>query len=255
MNINVSRNSMIQNNLVKATGEHKVFENSSVKTEDSSIKVSISAAGLKGYRDLLQGQSESYDSILKQREELLSGKIMPETDYSFVIGNKLAELKPNGTYQSIEEKASNLLKSYASIYDEIVQGYESGTRESYVEDETSEDGYRKLTMNEELDALNESYKNYTDYLEIQAQQLPIVIELFEKYMDTLSRKGGSDSLDLASKAREEYIKMKKERIPEKISEKIIDASKVFIAQYEKQGMKNLGIEDILKNIVVFGDTQ
>lgn len=43
------------------------------------------------------------------------------------------------------------MKAYAELYDEIVRGYEDGTREIYV---AGGDGPRRLTKEEELDALD-----------------------------------------------------------------------------------------------------
>lgn len=57
---------------------------------------------------------------------------------------------------NITDKANNYVKAYAELYDEIVKGYENGTREIYVADEN---GPRKLTKDEELSNLDAAYKN------------------------------------------------------------------------------------------------
>ena len=56
---------------------------------------------------------------------------------------------------NITDKANNYVKAYAELYDEIVKGYENGTREIYVADEN---GPRKLTKDEELSNLDAAYK-------------------------------------------------------------------------------------------------
>ena len=54
---------------------------------------------------------------------------------------------------------SNYVKAYAELYDEIVKGYENGTREIYV---AAENGPRKLTKDEELSNLDAAYKKTVD---------------------------------------------------------------------------------------------
>lgn len=55
----------------------------------------------------------------------------------------------------------NSFSDYAELYDEIIQGYEAGTREIYVADEN---GTRKLTRDEELSTLDAAYKKTVDNL-------------------------------------------------------------------------------------------
>ena len=52
-----------------------------------------------------------------------------------------------------------LASGKTELYDEIVQGYESGTREIYV---TDENGTHKLTKDEELSNLDAAYKKTVD---------------------------------------------------------------------------------------------
>ena len=50
------------------------------------------------------------------------------------------------------------VKAYENLYDEIVQGYKDGTRERYVADKNSETGFRKMTMQEKLNRLDEAFQ-------------------------------------------------------------------------------------------------
>lgn len=159
-------------------------------------------------------------------------------------------MKEEDVYKSTEDKASDLLEAYASVYDEIAQGYESGTRERYVEDSSSESGYRKLTMSEEINSLNAAYKKYADNLEVQAQQRQTIAEAYDKYMEKLS-KIGTERAELATKAQKEYSKVKDEKPLENISEKVVAASKVFVEQYAKQSSRSTGVKSILENIKIF----
>lgn len=250
MKINTIGNSSLISNVEIANVPHKVYGDTSEKEEQSPVKISISEEGKKNYRNSLEKKSEDFDTVVEQRNRLLSGEIMPETDYSFELGNKLAAFKENDVYKSTEDKASDLLKAYADLYDEIVQGYESGTRERYTEDQSSENGYRRLTMSEEISSLNTAYKKYADFLEAQAQQALKVAETHDKYMQKLS-KIGAERAELATKAQKLYSEVKEKGVPENISEKVVAASQVFVKQYANPSLRSMGIESILGNIEIF----
>lgn len=250
MKINTIGNSTLINNAEKTNVPHKAFENISTKEGQISVKVSISEEGKKEYRNSFGKKAESFDTLVEQRSELLSGKNMPETDYSFELGNKLAALKEKDVCKSTEDKATDLLGAYASIYDEIVQGYESGTRERYCEDQLSESGYRKLTISDEINSLNSAFKKYADNLEMQAQQAQKIAAAHDKYMEKLSNIG-TERAELANKAQKLYSKVKEEGIIDNISEKVVAASKMFVKQYANQTLRSMGIENILGNIEIF----
>lgn len=61
-----------------------------------------------------------------------------------------------------EEKVAALSEDFKSLVDEINKGYDEGTRVRYVEDPTSEDGFRKLTREEELDILQQEFDEFVD---------------------------------------------------------------------------------------------
>lgn len=50
-----------------------------------------------------------------------------------------------------------MVKGFESLYDEIRTGYAEGTRVRFVEDDTSEDGFRRISMNEEVGILKDEY--------------------------------------------------------------------------------------------------
>ncbi len=139
--------------------------------------------------------------------------------------------------------------TYASIYDEIVQGHESSTREKYVEDSTYENGYRKLTMSEEISMLDDAYKKYADYLENNVQQYPEYYKSLGEYLDQLARIGVRP--ELGNKALEEVSRYINEGIPENISGKLVEASKSFVVQYISQNEKVISIESLLEGINIF----
>lgn len=253
MRICAGGNAISVNNHTEMNVLHNVPEDSNERNDINNIpvRVSISKEGIESYRDSLQKESESHDSVWKGKSDFQPGIIL--TDCAFEFGNKLSSLKEEGTSQSLEDMASDLLKTYAGVYDDIVRGYESGTRENYVADPASESGYRKMTMSEEIDALNAVYNRWVEHLDTQAQLRPKMTESLKEYADTLSRIAAKSekAAEKANKAYDEYFRLKEGMIPENISEKMISASKIFVEQYTKQAAKNRDIESILCNIHIF----
>ena len=237
----------------KQQAKGSLFEKAVLKNgnEGTSIKVSISKEGRESYRNSLQENSESFNDVVEKRNELLAGEKTPKilVNYGFEFGSKLNAIKKDGEYQSIEDRASDLLMAYASIYDEIVQGHESGTREKYVEDSTSESGYRKLTMSEEISMLDDAYKKYADFLESNVQQYPEIYESYSKHLDQLARIGVRS--ELGYRALETLARYIDEGIPENISGKLVEASKSFVAKYLNKNVKNISIESLLEGIKIF----
>ena len=110
-----------------------------------------------------QGRQESYAAVLQRREQLKNEKLSL-VDYGYEISRRAAQSNNGATdagksVLSAAGKADGYVRAYAELYDEIVQGYEDGTREIYV---AGEDGPRKLTKDEELDALDAAYKKTVD---------------------------------------------------------------------------------------------
>lgn len=64
----------------------------------------------------------------------------------------------SGSAHGHHHKERDYVRAYKKLYDEIIQGYQKGTRERYVEEKTSETGYRKMTMEEELDGLEKAFR-------------------------------------------------------------------------------------------------
>lgn len=138
-------------------------------------KLTISGEGTESYRKRISesGQSLTYNSVIQQKK-ILSGGI----NYSYNLSKEADKLYKtdeealtDGNTLSWQTKLDNLGKAYINLRDEIVQGYENGTRQVNVIDESSETGYRTLTMEEELSALDAAYeKNVKSFEELSSQQ-------------------------------------------------------------------------------------
>ena len=167
-NVKASKDYMNNANLIVEKNAVKVKKEDSKTNEkhtmEQSVKLSISNEGMEYYRNRIQqnGQ-ETYDDVIQRRELLKSGKIS-DIDYGYEISKKAAELNKDAANAgqnalSTTDRANGYVAAYAELYDEIVQGYESGTREIYV---TDENGTHKLTKDEELSNLDAAYKKTVD---------------------------------------------------------------------------------------------
>lgn len=142
----------------------KISRQTKKHTTEQSVKLSISNEGMEYYRNCIQqNRQETYDDVLQRRELLKSEKIR-DIDYGYEISKKAAELNKDAANAgkkalSTTDRANGYVAAYAELYDEIVQGYESGTREIYV---TDENGTHKLTKDEELSNLDAAYKKTVD---------------------------------------------------------------------------------------------
>lgn len=190
-----------------------------------------------------------------------SNEIKPQkgiifTDFNSMFGSRMpsiyGEKDDNGeyirNYYSVSDTASNLLKTYASLYDEIVKGYEDGTRETYIEDSTAEAGYRKLTMDEELSELNKAYKKQVDWYVSRREQGIKFLEDRAKKLAEISRK----SANAADKAKEAYDLLEKYRndpVPEDFTNKMMEVAQAFVSKYNAN--KGIGIDNLLQGIVIF----
>lgn len=201
------------------------------KMAEQSASLSISDEGKEHYRNSIrQGGQESYDAVLQRREQLKNEKISL-VDYGYEISKRAAQLN-NGaddarnSVLSTAGKADGYVKAYAELYDEIVQGYEDGTREIYV---AGEDGPRKLTKEEELDALDEAYKKTVDSFVTLEQTNQHAREIIGEEAEKISK------ISRRATLATDYLKEQKARgtdkVPENLNEKMLNAVASFKEKY------------------------
>lgn len=250
MNISGFQNNSVLSKIQKSTIAHKMFAPSFTKSdniddslakETPAVTVSISSEGKESYRNSLLDKGETYENVLDRRNELFLGA--DQFGISFMF-----EYTPFGGKRTIKDVASDLLKSYASQYDEIVQGYKTGEKKYYIQDSESENGRRQMTMSEVLNDLDEAYKSAVESLEIEIQQYAENFKVLEDYQN-FSSKYLDKQDDEMEKVRKPISRSGNDVIPENLSEKMMDAVKAFVEQYSQQ--ETIDLESMLKNIDTF----
>ena len=216
------------------------------RVTENPVKVSISQEGIDRSRIQQNGQ-ETFESVMQRREMLKKTRVM---NYGYDLSMKAVELNEaaseNGTKAlSVADRANGYISAYASMYDEIVKGYENGTREIYVEDEF---GIHRLTKEEELKALDEAYKREVDDFvameKANEQAYAIVTEAVKKIASIKSGSGASVSETDNSKAMEQH------KVPENLNGKMLSAADIFKQNYAAFNPDTDSLSQILSRVKI-----
>ena len=129
-----------------------------------AIKVNISEEGLRA----LHGSK--MNGIQKQMEEM---QYISEHQPVESFTNRLSRVMQDSFVQftednsdeklTIQKKGEILLEEFRGICDEITSGYEEGNRVRFIEDSTTEDGYRKLSKDDELSILLSEFSAFVEF--------------------------------------------------------------------------------------------
>ena len=209
--------------------------------EDSGVKIFISQEGIESCRKqtrekgisgrvIAKGNKESMIRQAKQATSALSANA-----YGGELAGELEKLKGQraGSTYSIEDRMEDSVGAYGNLYDEIVQGYQNGTRERYVEDENSETGFRKMTMEEELSGLDRAFQKMADRADIK--------EMIEGEFKRLrSERGNSLFPDISKKPQESV-----EDVTEMAGQKMKRLVQEWRDAYRASGTKEGGMEKVL----------
>lgn len=193
---------------------------------EQPVKISISDEGKEYYRNSIQqNKQETYDYVVQQKEQ---SKKVSFIDYGYEIQQRAAkqnEASDRGALNTAD-KANGYVKAYAELYDEIVQGYENGTREIYTADEN---GIHQLTKDEELSALDAAYKKTVDNFVTMEKTNQHAREIISGEMEKISKLSSRSTLAAT------YIEGRKTKgtddIPENLNEKMYHATVLFKEQY------------------------
>ena len=213
--------------------ERKLVSDALPMTDNQPVKVTISEEGLKSYREKIT-DGQSFEEVQEQRKLLLETKLSPDMNYKFTLSAKVNSLNETdkeasgAKYLSNEEKLDNIMEAYTSLYEEIVQGYEDGTRVINVADENSEKGYRTLTMQEELADLDNAYESVVNTTVSIMEQNEKVSVAFEKYYAKIQSIGAIRA-ELANAYADRKDKI--EMVPEDAVEKMISVRDAWKIAY------------------------
>lgn len=132
---------------------------------DQPYAVTISREGLEKLRQNAAPNTMGMEKADQYREILSKAQIdvagATEADFHHRYTKRNTETGSDDMKEEDFEK--NLRSVYADMYDEIRRGYADGTREIYIADGTAEFGYRRVTEEEEIAALDAAFDFHAVY--------------------------------------------------------------------------------------------
>ncbi|MFA9377089.1 MAG: hypothetical protein ACERKZ_10100 [Lachnotalea sp.] len=91
---------------------------------------------------------------------------LTESNFHKQFMNQNTQIRDSkGSDCSATELSTSCFEVYTSMYDEIKSGYADGTREIWIIDSTIENGFRKVTEDEEISALDSAYDFYSQVVD------------------------------------------------------------------------------------------
>lgn len=236
-------NNWFQN--MKANNSQKQETSELPSKNDGAVKISISQEGIESYRRKFNESGvngangkvivkEGKDSIIRQAKQATNALLA--NNYGNELAKETEKLKgqrtDNSTY-SYSNMAEDYVRAYGNLYDEIVQGYQNGTRERYVEDETSETGYRQMTMEEELNGLDKAFQKAADGADVK--------EMITNEFQRLSSKAGSKQTSFTNTNKNPQATDKEETI----GQKMVTLAQAWKDAYRVSASKDSGMEKVL----------
>lgn len=167
-------------------------------------------------------------------------------DYNTMIGAKAADFRAERdekSYYGITQRAEDITKAYASAYADIVKGYEDGTRKAYTIDKDSKEGYRLMTMEEELSELDKAFENSKDGIANMVKNSSDIASALEKYADQLAKyKRGVN----ANEVKQEHKKYAKEleTMPKNLGDQMQKVADLFKQNFKENNVFSM---DFLKS--------
>lgn len=228
--------------------------------EDKASKIPLSLAAANSYRKQflengMQGANgkvitkEDKEHIIKQAKQATNA--LSANKYDNALAKEAEKLKNqrmhsgqmhNGQY-SLSNKLEDYVRAYGNLYDEIVQGYRNGTRERYVEDETSETGFRKMTMEEELSGLDKAFQKMADRAELEQK-------ITNEFNRLFSKAGNKKAPFKKASLMESYKKLQKTEkdTPKTIGQKMKNLAQAWKDAYRVSGSKECSMEKALSMV-------
>lgn len=201
---------------------------------DRAVNVTISEKGMESLRN--GGKAKTYEGVVKRKESIRQASKSIGAGYGYRLSEEAGKLKgqrESSAPYSFPDMAADYAGAYGNIYDEIVQGYKDGTAERYVEDESSETGFRRMTMEEELADLDRAFQKAADKAEVDAKASKIL----GAYKEKLSKMKSGQKL--SADADEEKT------VQEDVSQKLVTLAQAWKDAYRVSGSKEGGMEKVL----------
>ena len=200
------------------------YNETEVGKNNPVVKVNISKEGLRAlHGSKLPG---SIDIKAEQERIRYASDHQPTESYytrmSREMNNALEQKRAeNNGNLTIEDRENAIMNSFKSIADEIVSGYDNGTRIRFVEDSDSEDGYRRLTKEDELEILQKEFDDLSEakFGRKQQEAAQAVAKSLADLHKVLEKSGKGTS-------SKEYEPIK---IPDDFLERLLRRSRKFIA--------------------------
>lgn len=79
------------------------------------------------------------------------------------VADYIGNVEHSQGYYGFEDSMASTMHAYSVLHQQIVQGYQNGTRELYVYDNKATDGIRLLTLEEELEKLDQAYEELVEW--------------------------------------------------------------------------------------------
>lgn len=184
---------------------------------DSAVNVTISKEGIESLKN--------GGKAVRQKESIGAG-------YGYRLSEEAEKLKgqrESGGAYSLSDRAEDYIRAYGNLYDEIVQGYKDGTVERYVEDGSSETGFRKMTLEEELAGLDKAFGRMADEASVK--------EMISGEFKRLSSKAGSRQTAFAD--------TNKKPQGTDVPQKLMTLAQAWKDAYKVSGSKENGMEKVL----------
>ncbi len=215
----------------KTAEEHNVSGTSFVQEPASLV---ISEEGLEKYRNsvaAIQEKDKETDDGKTWKDPLPDGHFASRSRSRLMgMWNQVNdEKKAEGRYlDTAEDEAESILEAYARLRDEIIRGYEDGTRVTYEVDDEQWGSCRLLTKEEELELLDKTFQEITQQFENEVKWQRELDEVMLKDQIKLAqeiarRRGKYDDKYIACMDRIKVLRERLERPkpPENLSQKML----------------------------------
>ena len=190
---------------------------------DRAVNVTISKEGIESLKN--------GGKAVRQKESIMLASKSIGANYGYRLSEEAGKLKgqrDSGAY-SLSDRAADYVRAYGNLYDEIVQGYKDGTAERYVEDENSETGFRKMTLDEELAGLDKAFQKMADGAGVK--------EMISGEFNRLASKAGS--------RQTAFTDANKKPQGTDVPQKLMALAQAWKDAYKVSGSKEGGMEKVL----------